>query len=103
MCFRELPSSPPRGVRVDGWGAIWEEMPEEEQKDNLGASQLWLGLPLWLSWEKKSACNVGDLGSVLGLGRSSGEEKGYPLQYSSLEKSTGLYSPWVHKESDATE
>ena len=36
---------------------------------------------------KESACNVGDLGSIPGLGRSRGEGKGYPLQYSSLEKS----------------
>ena len=34
---------------------------------------------------KKSACNVGDLGSIPGLGRSPGEGKGYPLQYSALE------------------
>ena len=34
-----------------------------------------------------SACNVGDLGSIPGLGRSPGEGKGYPLQYSGLEKS----------------
>ena len=31
---------------------------------------------------KESACNVGDLGSIPGLGRSPGEGKGYPLQYS---------------------
>ena len=31
---------------------------------------------------KESACNVGDLGSILGLGRFPAEEKGYPLQYS---------------------
>ena len=30
---------------------------------------------------------MGDLGSVLGLGRSPGEGKGYPLQYSGLENS----------------
>ena len=36
---------------------------------------------------KASAYNVGDLGSIPGLGRSPGEEKGYPLQYSSLESS----------------
>ena len=34
---------------------------------------------------KESACNVGDLGSIRGLGRSPGEGKGYPLQYSGLE------------------
>ena len=36
---------------------------------------------------KESACNVGDLGSIPGLGRSHGEGKGYPLQYSGLENS----------------
>ena len=34
---------------------------------------------------KECACNVGDLGSILGLGRSPGEGKGSPLQYSGLE------------------
>ena len=36
---------------------------------------------------KESACNVGDLGLIPGLGRSPGERKGYPLQYSGLENS----------------
>ena len=36
------------------------------------------------------------------LGRSAGEEIGYPLQYSSLENSMD-YSPWGHKELDMTE
>ena len=31
---------------------------------------------------KESACNVGDLDSITGLGRSPGEGNGYPLQYS---------------------
>ena len=35
----------------------------------------------------ESACNVGDLGLIPGLGRSPGEQKGYPLQYSALENS----------------
>ena len=50
---------------------------------------------------KESACNVGDLGSIPGLGRSPGEGKGYPLQYSGLENSTDY--PWGHKESNTTE
>ena len=33
---------------------------------------------------KESACNMGDLRLVSGLGRSPGEGKGYPLQYSGL-------------------
>ena len=36
---------------------------------------------------KASACNVGDLGSIPGLGRSPGEGNGKPLQYSGLENS----------------
>ena len=38
---------------------------------------------------KDSACSAGDLGSILGLGRFPGEGKGYPLQHSGLENSTG--------------
>ena len=34
---------------------------------------------------KESACNVGDPGSILGLGRSPGEGNGNPLQYSCLD------------------
>ena len=36
---------------------------------------------------KELACNVGEVGSIPGLGRSPGEGKGYPLQYSGLENS----------------
>ena len=36
------------------------------------------------SGDKECARNVGDLGSTPGLGRSSGEGNGYPLQYSGL-------------------
>ena len=45
---------------------------------------LLLGLPCG-SVGKESACNAGDLGSIPGLGRSQGEGKGYPRQYSGLE------------------
>ena len=43
-----------------------------------------LGFPCG-SAGKESTCNVGDLGSIPGLGRSPGEETGYPVQYSGLE------------------
>ena len=46
-----------------------------------------LGFPGGLAG-KESACRAGDLGSILGLGRSPGEGKGSPLQYSGLESST---------------
>ena len=36
---------------------------------------------------KESTRNAGDLGLIPGLGRSPGEGKGYPLQYSDLENS----------------
>ena len=36
---------------------------------------------------KESTCSAGDLSSTPGLGRSPGEGKGYPLQYSCLENS----------------
>ena len=36
----------------------------------------------FFSTGKESTCNVGDLGLIPGLGRSPGEGKGYPLQYS---------------------
>ena len=36
---------------------------------------------------KEFSCNAGDLGSIPELGRSPGEGKGYPLQYSGLENS----------------
>ena len=47
---------------------------------------MFLGLPCG-SAGKESACNVEDLGLIPGLGRSPGEGKGYPLQYSGLENS----------------
>ena len=60
----------------------------------------------WLS--KESACNVGDLDSIPGLGRSLGEGNDNPLQYSCLEKSheqrsLAGYSLWGCKELDTTE
>ena len=53
---------------------------------------------------KESACNVGDLGSIPGLGRSPGEGKGFPLQYSGLQNSKDCIvhgfqrvGPWLSK------
>ena len=44
---------------------------------------------------KASACNVGDLGLILGSGRSPGEGNGNPLQYSCLEKSMDGGAWWA--------
>ena len=57
---------------------------------------------------KVSACNVGDLGLIPELGRSPGEGNSNPLQYCCLENPMdgeacwATYSPWGHRESDAT-
>ena len=45
-----------------------------------------LGLPCG-SAGKETVCSAGDLSLIPGLGRSPGEGKGYPLQYSGLENS----------------
>ena len=47
---------------------------------------VFLGFP-YGSAGKESTCNARDLGLNPGLGRSPGEGKGYPLQYSGLESS----------------
>ena len=64
-------------------------------------SKRWFGL-LCGSAVKESTCNAGDLGSIPGLGRSHGEGKGYPLQYSALENSMDCIFPGV-AESDRTD
>ena len=65
-----------------------------------------LGFPCG-SVGKESACSVGDLGLIPGLGRSPGAGHGNPLQYSCLENPQGQRSlagcsPWGHKELDMT-
>ena len=46
---------------------------------------------------KESTCNEGDLSLMSGLGRSPGEGKGYPLQYSGLENSMDCIGHGVAK------
>ena len=53
---------------------------------------------------EESPCNAGNLGWIPGSGRSPGEGRGSPLQYSELENSMEIpYSPWSRKELDTTE
>ena len=72
----------------------------------LASSPEYLGFPGG-SDGKASAYNVGDPGSIPGLGRSPGEGNGNPLQYlagkSHGRRSLVGYSPWGRKESDTTE
>ena len=77
---------------------LGQEIPRRRDKLPI---PVFLGFPCG-SADKESACSMGDLGSIPGLGRSPGEGKDYPLQYSGLENSMD-YSPWACKESDTTE
>ena len=54
-------------------------------------------LPWWLS-SKESACNAGDLGSILGSGRSHGVENGNPFQHSCQKNpmDRGAWQATVH-------
>ena len=57
---------------------------------------------------KEYACNVGDLGSIPGSGRSPGEGKWQPTPVFLPGEFHGQrillgYSPWGHRESDMTE
>ena len=78
-------------------GKSWHSYPVEK----FGTFHHWVWCWLWVSHirmvcigfacgsaGKETAHNVGDLGSIPGLGRSPAEGKGYPLQYPSLENST---------------
>ena len=60
----------------------WHKSLENKTQAQLGSSD-----------GKESTCNAGDLGSIPGLGRSSGEGHGNPLQYSCLENPTER-GPW---------
>ena len=77
-----------RRLQFDSWvGKIpW-------RRDRL-PSPVFLGFPCG-SAGKESACNAGNLGSIPGLGRSPGEGKGCPLQYSGLENSMDSIVHWV--------
>ena len=61
--------------------AIWSLVPLPSLIKNLKKGFL------CASAGKKSICNVGDLDSIPGLGRSPGEGNSYPLQYPGLENS----------------
>ena len=53
------------------------------------------GASLVAQMVKFSACSTGDLGIILGLGRSPGKGNGYPLQYSCLENSVDRGACWT--------
>ena len=73
---KNLPSMQDTPVRFLGEEIHW-------RSDRL-PTPVFLGFPCVLAG-KESVCNAGDLGLIPGLGRSPGEGKSYPLQYSGLE------------------
>ena len=64
------------------------------KKQKLKETFLYVGFPGG-SDDKESACNLGDLGSILGLGRSPREGNCYPLKYSSLENPINRGAWWA--------
>ena len=88
---------------------LWQPQDKAQSWGSEGDNRLWLRLymlgefravqwptPVFLGFPcdsagKESACNVGDLGSIPGLGRSTGEGNSYPTQYSSLQN----YTDWT--------
>ena len=52
---------------------------------------------------KESTCNVGNLGSIPGLGKSPGEGNGCPLQCSGWRIPRTIQPPWGCKELDTAE
>ena len=88
---KNLPAMWETLVRFLGWEdplekgkAIHSSINMEKNVPNMIWDKTVWGFPC-SSIGKESACNAGEWGSIPGLGRSLGEGKGYPLQYSGLE------------------
>ena len=93
------------GAGALGWprGMVWGGRREEGSGWGTHVFLWWIHFDIWQNQyniakfknkikfkkkkEEESACNVGDLGLTPGLGRSPGEGKSDPLQYSGLENS----------------
>ena len=88
-----LPGSSVHGIfqaRILEWVAISFSRGSSWPRNWTGVSCVPAG-----SEGKASACNVGDLGLIPGLGRSSGEGNGNPLQYSCLENPMDRGAWWA--------
>ena len=88
---KNLPAMQETPVRFLGWEDPWRRVSLP--------TPVFLGFP-GNSAGKESVCNARDLGSIPGLGKSPGEGKGYPLQYSGLENSMdgivhGVANSWT--------
>ena len=97
-----VPRGPPLLGPKRGWGEVPSSGSEDHSKHSVThcsyqtlyiykltdrlPTPVFLGFPGG-STGKESAFNVGDLGLILGLGRSTGEGKDHPLQHTGLENS----------------
>ena len=92
------------GVRGNSWflDSCLPSVSSQRRKEGVLRGLLFKGSPLPSppftpfpdsSVGKESTCNARDLDLIPGLGRSPGEGKGYPLQYSGLENSMDCISP----------
>ena len=119
QCFRRIQRSLDLGTKINGYlpnrGWLVPQRCSSKRTEAQGKSlstdlrthMRSLGFPVG-SDGKEAACNVGDLGSVPRLGRSSRGGYGNPLQCSHLEnphrqRSLAGHSTWGHKEVDRTE
>ena len=85
----QLVKNPPAMQETSVQFLGWEDPLEKGQATH----PVFLGFPCG-SAGKESACNAVDLGSIPRLGRSPGEGKGYPVQYSGLENSMECICRW---------
>ena len=89
-----------QGIFIRSWSFLTAKLVKDPLQCRIPWFDSWIGkirwrrdrlpTPVFLGFScgsagKESACSVGDLGSIPGLGRSPGEGKGYPLQCSGLE------------------
>ena len=65
---------------------VKEETEKVGLKLNIQKTKIMPSGPITSASLIESTCNLGDLGSIPGLGTFPGEGKDYPLQYSGLEK-----------------
>ena len=78
------------------WRVPWTEEPGRLQ--SMGSQRVghdWATNTLWWLSGKEFTCNVGDLGSILGSGRISGEGNANPFQYSCLWNSMDRETWWA--------
>ena len=82
-------------VQVNFMDCIVHGVAKTERRDSL-STPAFVDFPCG-SAGKESACNVGDLGLIPGLGRSPGEGNNYPLQYSRQENPMDCDYMWSQR------